>query len=117
MAWSDNTPTIAAVRPSTANRGGKPHRTGPSARHPCVRVESLKTLSERFQDSLIHEHPRRKLAEVIQGIIKDLAPSAVNVASPYFIGHMTEAQIIHEILEEQAAIYPGGRAATARPTS
>ena len=54
-------------------------------------AESLKKLSERFQDSLIHEHPRRKLAEVIQGIIEDLAPYAVNVASPYFVGHMTSA--------------------------
>ena len=54
-------------------------------------AESLKKLSARFQDSLIHEHPRRKLAEVIQGIIEDLAPYAVNVASPYFIGHMTSA--------------------------
>jgi hypothetical protein len=57
-----------------------------------------------FRPELIHEHPRRKLAEVIQGIIDDLAPYAVNVASPYFIGHMTDAQIVHEILEEQAAI-------------
>ncbi len=54
-------------------------------------AESLIKLSERFQDSLIHEHPRRKLADVIQGIIEDLAPFAVNVASPYFIGHMTSA--------------------------
>jgi glutamate decarboxylase len=54
-------------------------------------AESLKKLSERFQDSLIHEHPRRKLAEVIQGIIEDLAPYAVNVASPYFVGHMASA--------------------------
>ena len=54
-------------------------------------AKSLKMLSTRFQDSLIHEHPRRKLAEVIQGIIEDLAPYAVNVASPYFVGHMTSA--------------------------
>ncbi len=54
-------------------------------------AESLKKLSTRFQDSLIHEHPRRKLAEVIQGIIENLAPFAVNVASPYFVGHMTSA--------------------------
>ncbi len=54
-------------------------------------AKSLIKLSERFQDSLIHEHPRRKLAEVIQGIIEDLAPYAVNVASPYFVGHMTSA--------------------------
>ncbi|MDJ0889393.1 MAG: aminotransferase class V-fold PLP-dependent enzyme [Desulfobacterales bacterium] len=54
-------------------------------------AQSLKKLSTHFQDSLIHEHPRRKLAEVIQGIIEDLAPYAVNVASPYFVGHMTSA--------------------------
>ncbi|MBL0712416.1 MAG: aminotransferase class V-fold PLP-dependent enzyme [Desulfosarcina sp.] len=53
--------------------------------------ESLRKLSERFQDSLIHEHPRRKLADVIRDIIEDLAPFAVNVASPYFVGHMTSA--------------------------
>jgi glutamate decarboxylase len=54
-------------------------------------AESLKKLAERFQDSLIHEHPRRKLADVIKGIIEELAPYAVNVASPYFVGHMTAA--------------------------
>ncbi len=54
-------------------------------------AESLKKQSERFLDSLIPEHPRRKLADVIQGIIEDLAPFAVNVASPYFVGHMTSA--------------------------
>ena len=54
-------------------------------------AKSLKRLSTRFQDSLIQEHPRRKLAAVIQGIIEDLAPYAVNVASPYFVGHMTSA--------------------------
>ena len=54
-------------------------------------AESLKKLSERFQSSLIPDHPRRKLADVIQGIIEDLAPFAVNVASPYFVGHMTSA--------------------------
>jgi glutamate decarboxylase len=54
-------------------------------------AQSLKKRSERFQDSLIHDHPRRKLAEVIQGIIEDPAPFAVNVTSPYFVGHMTSA--------------------------
>ena len=52
---------------------------------------SLKDLSQRFMDSTIDIHPRRKLAEVIQGIIHDIAPYAVNVASPYFVGHMTSA--------------------------
>ena len=32
-----------------------------------------------------------KLADVIEDIITDIAPRAVNVASPYFIGHMTSA--------------------------
>jgi len=52
---------------------------------------SLQDLSQRFMDSTIDIHPRRKLAEVIQGIIHDIAPYAVNVASPYFVGHMTSA--------------------------
>ena len=52
---------------------------------------SLQDLSQRFMDTTIDVHPRRKLAEVIQGIIEDIAPYAVNVASPYFVGHMTSA--------------------------
>lgn len=52
---------------------------------------SLKDLSDRFMDSRISENPRKKLAHVINGITEDIAPHAVNVASPYFIGHMTSA--------------------------
>jgi len=52
---------------------------------------SLDELSDRFRDSTITVHPARKLADVIKAIIYDLAPHAVNVASPYFIGHMTSA--------------------------
>ena len=52
---------------------------------------SLQDLSRRFMDSTIDTHPRHKLADVIQGIIEDIAPYAVNVASPYFVGHMTSA--------------------------
>jgi glutamate decarboxylase len=52
---------------------------------------SLDELSDRFRDSTISVHPARKLADVIKAIIYDLAPHAVNVASPYFIGHMTSA--------------------------
>ena len=52
---------------------------------------SLDELSDRFRDSTINLHPARKLADVIKAIIYDLAPHAVNVASPYFIGHMTSA--------------------------
>lgn len=51
----------------------------------------LKTLAERFMDSAIQRAPSRKLADVIRSIIEELAPHAVNVASPYFIGHMTSA--------------------------
>lgn len=52
---------------------------------------SLKELSDRFKNSLISRPPAKKLADVIEGIIRDIAPHAVNVASPYFIGHMTSA--------------------------
>ncbi len=52
---------------------------------------SLKELSDRFKNSLISQNPARKLSDVIEGIIKDIAPHAVNVSSPYFIGHMTSA--------------------------
>jgi len=52
---------------------------------------SLDELSDRFRDSNINNDPSQKLADVIKAIIYDLAPHAVNVASPYFIGHMTSA--------------------------
>ena len=52
---------------------------------------SLMELSGMFKNSLISENPEKKLADVIKGIIVDIAPHAVNVASPYFIGHMTSA--------------------------
>ena len=52
---------------------------------------SLKDLSERFMNTVISEDPEKKLADVITGLIKDTAPYAVNVASPYFVGHMTSA--------------------------
>ncbi|RLC30002.1 MAG: putative pyridoxal-dependent aspartate 1-decarboxylase [Deltaproteobacteria bacterium] len=51
----------------------------------------LKELSDRFRNFHIKADPARRLAEVIRGIIEDIAPRAVNVASPYFIGHMTSA--------------------------
>ncbi|MFW6373832.1 MAG: aminotransferase class V-fold PLP-dependent enzyme [Thermodesulfobacteriota bacterium] len=56
-----------------------------------TREASLEALSRRFTESLIHEHPQKKLSDVIKGIIEEIAPHAVNVASPYFIGHMTSA--------------------------
>ena len=52
---------------------------------------SLLELSNRFKDSCISKNPAKKLAAVIKRIIDDIAPHAVNVASPYFIGHMTSA--------------------------
>lgn len=56
-----------------------------------TREASLEDLSEMFKDSRISRNPQKKLADVIKGIIKEIAPHAVNVASPYFIGHMTSA--------------------------
>ncbi|MCJ7615798.1 MAG: putative pyridoxal-dependent aspartate 1-decarboxylase [Desulfobacterales bacterium] len=52
---------------------------------------SLKELSMRFTDTRINKNPEKKLAEVITELIEDIAPHAVNVASPYFVGHMTSA--------------------------
>ncbi len=52
---------------------------------------SLKELAARFTDSVIGEHPEKKLADVITDLVEEIAPHAVNVASPYFVGHMTSA--------------------------
>ncbi len=52
---------------------------------------SLKELSERFTDTRISDHPEKKLEHVIVDLIKGIAPHAVNVASPFFVGHMTSA--------------------------
>ncbi|MDA8404873.1 MAG: putative pyridoxal-dependent aspartate 1-decarboxylase [Desulfobacteraceae bacterium] len=52
---------------------------------------SLKDLSERFTNTIINENPEKKLADVITCLIKEIAPHAVNVSSPYFVGHMTSA--------------------------
>ncbi len=52
---------------------------------------SLLELSENFKETLISENPEKKLASVITDLVEDIAPHAVNVASPYFIGHMTSA--------------------------
>lgn len=56
-----------------------------------TREASLEELSRRFTESRISRNPRKKLADVIKGIIEEIAPHAVNVTSPYFIGHMTSA--------------------------
>lgn len=52
---------------------------------------SLKELAGQFTDTRINRTPEKKLADVITDLIEDIAPHAVNVASPYFIGHMTAA--------------------------
>ncbi|MFV0438644.1 MAG: aminotransferase class V-fold PLP-dependent enzyme [Desulfopila sp.] len=51
----------------------------------------LKELALRFTESKIARTPIKKLADVITEIIEEIAPQAVNVSSPYFIGHMTSA--------------------------
>ncbi len=51
----------------------------------------LSTLAGDFTDTAINEEPFRNLSQVIEDIITQIAPRAVNVSSPYFIGHMTSA--------------------------
>lgn len=61
-------------------------------RHVGVTEEiSLIKLAEEYTDTKINKDPQKKLADVIKDIIDEIAPRAVNVASPYFIGHMTSA--------------------------
>ncbi|MBT3387869.1 MAG: putative pyridoxal-dependent aspartate 1-decarboxylase [Desulfobacula sp.] len=52
---------------------------------------SLDKLAEEFTNTRINKDPQKKLADVIKDIIDIIAPRAVNVASPYFVGHMTSA--------------------------
>ncbi len=52
---------------------------------------SLKELADCFKETRINENPEKKLADVIRELIKDISPHGVNVASPYFVGHMTSA--------------------------
>lgn len=52
---------------------------------------SLRELTENFKETLISPDPQKKLVQVISDIISQIAPRAVNVASPYFVGHMTAA--------------------------
>ena len=52
---------------------------------------SLKKLAQRFTDTRINDQPEKKLADVITDLVENIAPHAVNVASPYFVGHMTAA--------------------------
>ncbi len=61
-------------------------------RHVGITEEvSLPELAGRFMDSVIKKEPEKKLAQVITELIDDIAPHAVNVSSPYFVGHMTSA--------------------------
>jgi len=52
---------------------------------------SLKDLSKNFTSTLISKNPEKKLADVITDLVENIAPHAVNVTSPYFVGHMTSA--------------------------
>lgn len=54
-------------------------------------ARSLRELSENYMRTDISEEPEKKLADVIACLINETAPHAVNVASPYFVGHMTSA--------------------------
>jgi glutamate decarboxylase len=56
-----------------------------------TREASLLELSEKYKNSRIPVHPAKKLSDVIEHLITEIAPHAVNVASPYYIGHMTAA--------------------------
>ncbi|OQY12194.1 MAG: pyridoxal-dependent decarboxylase [Desulfobacteraceae bacterium 4572_19] len=51
----------------------------------------LKVLSESYSDTHINKNPEKRLSDVITSLVKEIAPRAVNIASPYFIGHMTSA--------------------------
>lgn len=52
---------------------------------------SLKELADDFTDTVVNTYPEQKLADVVTGVFDHIAPHAVNVASPYFVGHMTAA--------------------------
>ncbi len=52
---------------------------------------SLRDLAGQYSDSQIPLTPVKKLDAVITELIEELAPRVVNVASPYFVGHMTAA--------------------------
>jgi glutamate decarboxylase len=53
--------------------------------------KSLLELSLQYSETQLPKTPEKKLAEVITELVTEIAPHAVNVASPYFIGHMTAA--------------------------
>jgi glutamate decarboxylase len=51
----------------------------------------LATLADRYRRTRINPLPEKTLGEVIAEIVETVAPHAVNVSSPYFVGHMTAA--------------------------
>ncbi len=53
--------------------------------------KDLKAMSRGYEDTGIGKLPEVKLTDVINELIHEIAPHAVNVSSPYFIGHMTSA--------------------------
>lgn len=56
-----------------------------------TRKFSLKDMANCFTSSILSEQPEKKLDDVITDLIENIAPHAVNIASPYFVGHMTSA--------------------------
>ncbi len=56
-----------------------------------TRKFSLKAMANCFTSSILSEQPEKKLDDVITDLIENIAPHAVNIASPYFVGHMTSA--------------------------
>ena len=52
---------------------------------------SLKEISDRCTNTVMNHAPEKRLADVISDVFVEIAPHAVNVASPYFVGHMTAA--------------------------
>ena len=56
-----------------------------------TREFSLKAMANCFTSSILNEQPEKKLDDVITDLIETIAPHAVNIASPYFVGHMTSA--------------------------
>ena len=52
---------------------------------------SVNKLSTLYNNPDINSLPQKKLTDIIDDIVNDIAPNAVNVSSPYFVGHMTSA--------------------------
>ncbi len=56
-----------------------------------TRERTLKEIAGLYSDSSISPLPEKKLDEIITELTEEVAPHAVNVSSPYFVGHMTSA--------------------------